>query len=595
VSAAGHAAAAAPAEPALRTAASAALLGAAGVAAVALPALVALRLPPDTTFFHQAAALGLWGLFVAAAAATRQATPGAAHWRACAPLLAVCAGVGGFALAGWVGGTLPRGLALVPLAVLAAAAVVTLTAAAAAPAARRAVALGLVVAAVASALVALLQVCAPGWTAGGWIAATTLPGRAVGNLQQPNHLATLLLCGAAALVALLAPARLGRAGWLGVALLWGLLIVALQLSGSRTGALGLGLLALWGLVDGRLRRGARALLLAAPLLYALAWAVAGLGLGVGAAARAPQADPSSSRLAIWADSLALIAAQPWTGVGYGQFNFAWTLSVLPQRPPAFFDHAHNLPLHWAVEFGLPAAALLLALLLWAALRAAQRAWACPDAADAADAVLRRALLVVLAVYGLHSLLEYPLWYAHLLLPLAWAWGACLAPAQPPAASPAAGRPPAHAALTLAGAALALGALAASVDYLRVAHIHTPPPQAAPLAQRLAAGQASVLYAHHADYAVATTAARPAQALPEIGRAARHLLDARLLWAWAQAEAEAGDHDRARHLAARLREFRRPDAQRHFAVCDTPDAAAQAFACQPPDPAAPALGWRDFAR
>jgi O-antigen ligase len=588
VSAAGHADAVAAAAGAARPGA---LLAAAGVAALALPALVALRLPPDTTFFHQAAAFALWGLFVAAAALTRQTAPAPAHGRACAPLLAVCAGVGGFALAGWVGGTLPRGLALVPLAVLAAAALVALSAAAATPAAHRAVALGLVVAAAASALVALLQVFAPGWNAGGWIATSTLPGRAVGNLQQPNHLATLLLCGAAALVALLAPARLGRAAWFGAALLGALLIVALQLSGSRTGALGLGLLVLWGLLDARLPRAARALLLAAPLVYALAWAVAELGLGVGTAARAPQADPSSSRLAIWADALALVAAQPWSGVGYGQFNLAWTLSVLPQRPPAHFDHTHHLPLQWAVEFGLPAAAALLALLLWAALRAARRAG---DRADAADAVLRRALLLMLAVFGLHSGVEYPLWYAHLLLPLAWAWGACLAP-RAPAARPRRAGARTRLALALAGAAMVAAALAASADYLRVARIYTPPPLAAPLAQRLADGQASLLYAHHADYAVATTAAHPAQALPEIGRAARHLLDARLLWTWARAWAEAGDLDRARYLAARLREFRRPDAQAPFAVCDAAPAGPQPFQCLPPDPAAPALGWRDFAR
>jgi hypothetical protein len=31
------------------------------------------------------------------------------------------------------------------------------------------------------------------------------------------------------------------------------------------------------------------------------------------------------------------------------------------------------------------------------------------------------MLMVLMI-GLHSLLEYPLWYAYFLLPAAWAWG-----------------------------------------------------------------------------------------------------------------------------------------------------------------------------
>jgi hypothetical protein len=141
--------------------------------------------------------------------------------------------------------------------------------------------------------------------------------------------------------------------------------------------------------------------------------------------------------------------------------------------------------------------------------------------------------------------------------------------------------------------MALAALAATADYLRVARIFTPVAGAAPLAQRIADGQASLLFGHHADYAAATTAARPSQALPAFERAAHHLLDARLLGAWARALDEAGDAERARYLAARLREFRRPDAQAFFKVCDAPSGSAlPSFPCEPPSAA---LTWRDFER
>ena len=60
----------------------------------------------------------------------------------------------------------------------------------------------------------------------------------------------------------------------------------------------------------------------------------------------------------------MIAQQPWTGVGFGEFNFAWTLTPFPDRPMAFFDHTHNLPLQLAVELGLPLAALVLAAAGW---------------------------------------------------------------------------------------------------------------------------------------------------------------------------------------------------------------------------------------
>jgi O-antigen ligase len=55
---------------------------------------------------------------------------------------------------------------------------------------------------------------------------------------------------------------------------------------------------------------------------------------------------------------------------------AWTLTPLPGRPTAFFDHAHNLPLHLAAELGLPLALAVMALLLGAFGSAAWRAWRC---------------------------------------------------------------------------------------------------------------------------------------------------------------------------------------------------------------------------
>ena len=61
---------------------------------------------------------------------------------------------------------------------------------------------------------------------------------------------------------------------------------------------------------------------------------------------------SGSRFGIWANTLALIRMHPWTGVGLGEFNLAWSLTPFPGRPIAFFDHTHNLVLQFAVELGL---------------------------------------------------------------------------------------------------------------------------------------------------------------------------------------------------------------------------------------------------
>ena len=73
------------------------------------------------------------------------------------------------------------------------------------------------------------------------------------------------------------------------------------------------------------------------------------------------------RAEVWRNAITLIAMHPWSGVGFGEFNLAWTLSPFPERSPQFFDHTHNLPLQLAVELGLPLAALVTGLLLWALL------------------------------------------------------------------------------------------------------------------------------------------------------------------------------------------------------------------------------------
>jgi len=304
----------------------------------------------------------------------------------------------------------------------------------------------------------------------------------------------------------------------------------------------------------------------------------------GAATRIGEGDLSSSRFAIWRDTLGLIRAHPWLGVGFGEFNFAWSLTPFPQRPVAFFDHTHNLPLQLAAELGVPLALAVLALLALALWQAWRRSLA---VAGDTGAALRAAFVMVLLM-ALHSQLEYPLWYAHFLLPTALVWGLCLgAAAEAPGPRSGAGWPRWPVA---AGVAMAVAALVVVVDFYRVVVIFSPPTAAAPLEERIAAGQRSWFFAHHADYAAATTAERPADAMPAFARASHYLLDTRLMIAWAEALAQSGDIERARHLAARLREFRNPAADEFFAPCADATLQPHPFQCDAPSLA---LDWRDF--
>ena len=558
---------------------------------MAAPALLAFNLPPSATFFNQAAAMVGWGGFLVVVA---DAAP--LHRRlgnlGLVALLAALALLLASSLASPLWAGLPSALALSGAGMIAAAALAALVGASVQSAgfgvtAFRALCIGMVVAGVASSLIGIVQVFAPQWPDGDFVARTYIAGRAVGNMRQPNHLSSLLVWASVAAVWLTETGALRR--WVGAALTL-LFIFVIVLSASRTGTVSVGLLAVWALLDRRLSGRTRVLLLLAPVAYGVfwlgtsAWADYSHHVFGGETRFSTKGDISSSRWGIWSNTLALIRMHPWAGVGFGEFNFAWTLTPFPGRPVAFFDHTHNLVLQLAVELGVPLALTVLSLLAWAMV-AALRAALDPrsDATDPAQVPLRLAAVVMVLMILLHSLLEYPLWYAYFLLPAAFAFGLGLGR---PAGNPepaGAGTPASTWPLVVGSLALMLGGIASVIDYSRVVVIFAPAEGAPPLAERIASGQRSIFFAHQADYAAATTAERPADAMPAFQRAPHNLLDARLMIAWAKALDESGDHERARYVAQRLKEFNNDQAAEFFAPCaETPPRGVPLpFQCEPP--------------
>ncbi len=554
--------------------------------------LLAFNLPPSSTFLNQAAALIGWGALLVVAAGALSS----GMWRRSKGLFALQTAfalllVAAIAAPLWA--DLPWSLSLSSAALIAAAALTAQTSASVsrnglALPAFRAFCIGMVVAGFLSSLIGLIQVFAPGWPDGDFISRSYIEGRAVGNMRQPNHLSSLLLWAIVAVVWLGEARVLRRRGSTLLALLF---IFVVVLTASRTGAVSMGLLLLWGALDRRLSRPARVLLVLAPVLYGLFWYATGAWADAthhvfgGETRFSTKGDVSSSRLGIWSNTLALIRMHPWAGVGFGEFNFAWTLTPFPGRPVAFFDHTHNLILQLLVELGIPLGSLVLGLLGWA-LVAAWRAALEPAAPGAApgEAPLRPAAFAMVLLILVHSQLEYPLWYAYYLLPAAFAFGLCLVgPAAPRAAAAAVPartlRP-----LVVASLVLMMGGLASLFDYGRVVVIFAPPRGSqVPLEQRIVDGRRSVFFAHHADYAAATTSAHPLDVMPSFLRAPHYLLDARLLQAWATALDEGGDTQHARYVAQRLREFRNEQSADFFAPCDAPPAPGKTlpFQCLAP--------------
>jgi len=574
-------------------------------AALIAPPLLAYNRTPSATQLNELLCVFGWGLCLLAA--SRAPTAGARQGAVTALFAALglmCAAVVG----SWTFGSLPMSLALPPLLCLVAACFVAALGARVAQGGGRdglqafaPFAIGMVAVGVISALIAVIQVYIPRWADGVVIAQTGIAGRAVGNLRQSNHLASLLVWSAIALVPLVEWRRLPR--WLGGVLLV-LIMVAVVLSGSRTGLYaGVGVLVLWGLVDGRLSNSTRLALLATLVfpLGVLSWPwlsthFSFIPHAVGAATRG--ADGDSSHFAIWKNAVEMIRQQPLQGVGWGEFNFAWTLTPFPHRPTAFFDHTHDLVLQLVVELGIPLALVVLGLMVWALVQGMRRAWATQgDAGHGA-----RAAWMMILMIAIHSLDEYPLWYAYFLLPAAWAWGFTLGSGPAPETlSGVVGSPPVEPgklirlgsegnALRWFGGAMVAVALVSTWDYWRVSTIFLDDTGLAPLKERIQAGQTSPFFAHHADYADATTADPPSQALGALEHTTHSLLDSRLMMAWATALSESGQTERARYLVARLKEFDKADSEDFFAPCTDASVSPKPFQCQPD---VPGLTWRDF--
>ncbi|MCY4744812.1 Wzy polymerase domain-containing protein [Pelomonas sp. UHG3] len=549
------------------------------VIAAALPPLLAFNQTPAATLYNQLLALAGWGLALLLCA---RALP---NWRAGltspAALALALLVIAPLASVLWRG--LPSSLGLGAAAILGAGLAVLLLAQGLAPAVRRtaaeALCWGLLVTGLLSVAISLVQVFAPDLASGGVIARSGIVGRAVGNLRQPNHLASLMMWMAVAAV-FITERRGWR--WLLAPLLFAS-VFTVVLSASRTGFIGIAMLAIWGLVDRQLSRTARLSLLATPLMLGLSWWLmtqwSAEGHAFGAASRLSEGAGSPSRLAILRDAWALTLAHPLLGVGWGGFNFAWSLTPFPNRPIAFFDHTHNLPSQLAVELGLPWAGAVLALLCWAL----WQAWRGAARADE-DAPLRRAALMIVLTIGLHSLLEYPLWYAYFLLPACFAMGLALPAAEARVRSKVSALP-----LSLAGALLVTGSLFAVWDYQRIVAIYAPGEDALPLGQRITVCQTSPFFAHQADYAAATSQPPGPAALAAARRTAFSLIDARLLMHWSRSLEATGDLDGARYLADRLREFRNPTGDGWFASCTEP-ASAPMVQCQP---ASAIIDWRSL--
>jgi len=372
-----------------------------------------------------------------------------------------------------------------------------------------------------------------------------VPGDAFANLRQRNQFASLTSIGLVACLALMAARShqgpVSPRSMLGSALVLNVLAVGVACSVSRTGAVqwllmgGLG--ALWAWRDGRhvkrLRHPVLWMSLAAPVLVALwsvgmPWIAAQLSGHSGASmilrvtGQAQSYGVCGSRSVLWSNMWQLIVQHPWQGWGWGETDYAHFITAYSgMRFCDLLDNAHNLPLHVAVEFGLPlAVALLATCAVWVWQR---QPWREPD-------TWRSMAWGVLLVLGLHSLVEYPLWYGPFQMTFGLALGLlwCRSPTQTQLASP----PFTHSdqqleahtpsqvsqvgGISIAGA-LFVACLFAAWDFNRVAQIYRAPAQRDAMYQDdpLAHAKSSWLFRNQAEFAELTTQTVSADNAPHV--------------------------------------------------------------------------------
>lgn len=254
-------------------------------------------------------------------------------------------------------------------------------------------------------------------------------GVAFANLRQPNHFASLTGFGLVSLFGLVTAfqkiSRLNQwVAWLSLVLL----SAGVACSSSRTGAMQ------WVVINVLVlsmawkdRNSYQSLLirlaLGGPILlilwsFTFPWIALQFNdvRGTSVLLRFSDANYSDcgGRLVLWSNVLQMMTERPMQGWGLGEGDFAFFITNYKgERFCDLLDNAHNFPLHLALEFGIPFAIAFCAYI---------GLWILQCGAVLSRRNEKRIALGLLVIIGIHSMLEYPLWYGPFQITLGLAIG-----------------------------------------------------------------------------------------------------------------------------------------------------------------------------
>jgi O-antigen ligase len=235
-------------------------------------------------------------------------------------------------------------------------------------------------------------------------------GAMKGNIAQSNNFADYLWIGVACALYLHGRSRLAAAPlWLLLPVLVGLSLM----SGSRSVYFFAFALTGWLLVwawtlEGKARRPLlRNAFLLLPLLLAVQWLIDSSGASISSAQRlVAQGSYDPVRMTLWRAALDIFADHPLLGAGFDSYSREYFARIahFPINGAGIPEHSHNLLTELLAEFGLAGFALVVGTaVVWLTALRKQR--------NDATIFLVTGILLIL---GIHSGLEYPLWYANFL-------------------------------------------------------------------------------------------------------------------------------------------------------------------------------------
>lgn len=246
-----------------------------------------------------------------------------------------------------------------------------------------------------------------------YLAKTAALGRPYANIAQPNQLA-LILCFGMAANWLICLYRLTDR-WTALASML-FILCGLVLTQSRIGWIIVPLFSVLMAWNGRRRTEAGwQMYLFMPAIYfslvlMLPHLVGVLGYSGGSVAE--HIGGRSERLGLWKQALHMANSHPFAGVGWAGFGPEQIRIAADFPVTTYAEHAHNLFLNFAAELGWPVTLLLtLGAVLWAY-----------RVRRLADQPLNLFAILCLSAALVHSMVEFPLWYAYILLPVAFLMG-----------------------------------------------------------------------------------------------------------------------------------------------------------------------------